>query len=172
MAKKQKLPYGSWPSPVSVDDMTQHSVGLGEIQVFNGLVYWIEMRPEEKGRYVIVEFNGKTYRDINPPTYNARTRVHEYGGGSYLVCAAGIYFVNFVDQQIYHVKDDRITQLTETSESRYADLILDEVNKQLIAVCETHEPGKEAKNSLVTVDLDSGRYSHLWMAQIFIPIHD
>lgn len=155
MKEKQKLAYGSWPSPISVDDMTLKSVGLGEIQACNGIVYWIEMRPEEAGRYVIVADDGDIRRDINPAPYNARSRVHEYGGGSYLVCEQGVFFVNFKDQQIY-IAGDEIKQLTYAEDSRFADLIYDKGLQRLIAVCETHAEGQEAVNTIVSIDLVSG----------------
>ncbi len=161
MKEKQKRAYGSWPSPISVDDMTKHSVGLGEIQAFDGIVYWIEMRPEENGRYVIVADDGKEQRDMNPAPYNARTRVHEYGGGSYLVCEAGIFFVNFKDQQIYLISSGDIKPLTHEEHSRFADLVYDVSHKRLIAVCETHTEGQEAANSIAAIDLVSGELTTL-----------
>lgn len=160
MKEKQKLAYGSWPSPISVDDMTLHSVGLGEIQAYNDVTYWIEMRPEESGRYVIVADDGKEQQDINPAPYNARSRVHEYGGGSYLVCEQGIFFVNFNDQQIYLVSDE-VNQITNAENSRFADLVYDKRFQRIIAVCETHSETEEPVNSLVSIDLTSGSLTTL-----------
>ena len=40
-------------------------------------------------------------RDVTPTGFNARTRVHEYGGGDYTVADGTIVFSNFADQRLY-----------------------------------------------------------------------
>src|SRR5213596_324390 len=79
-------PFGSWKSPITSELYASAYVGLSEGQVEDGTVYWNELRPKEQGRYVVVQLqtDGKTI-EITPPGFNTRTRVHEYGGGSYLV---------------------------------------------------------------------------------------
>src|SRR5437667_249729 len=59
-------------------------------------------RPQEQGRYVVVraDADGRP-TDITPPPYNARTRVHEYGGGSWTVRDGTVYFSNFADGRLY-----------------------------------------------------------------------
>src|ERR1700752_5114248 len=99
--------------------------------------------------------------DINPPEFNARTRVHEYGGGDFVVHHGSVYFSNFADQQIYRAMADAPPQLI-TSESsddqvRYADAIVDAQRERLICVCEDHREPGEAKNYLVSVPLSGGR---------------
>src|SRR2546430_16827581 len=75
-------PYGSWKSPVTSDLIVAGTVGLGEIALDGQDIYWVEMRPTEGGRSVVVRRtpDGRT-ADVTPPGFNARTRVHEYGGG-------------------------------------------------------------------------------------------
>jgi hypothetical protein len=75
-------PYGSWISPITSDLIVSGSVGLSQCIIDDDDVYWIEMRPIEAGRNVIVkrDSTGQSI-DINPAPLNARTRVHEYGGG-------------------------------------------------------------------------------------------
>jgi hypothetical protein len=76
-------PYGSWKSPISSDLIVADSVGLREVQLDGDDLYWIESRPQEGGRYVIVHCQPDgTLTDVNPAPLNARTRVHEYGGGA------------------------------------------------------------------------------------------
>jgi hypothetical protein len=38
------------------------------------------------------------------------TRVHEYGGGAFLIIEGTIYFVNFKDQRIYKMMVDAIKE--------------------------------------------------------------
>ena len=158
MTKKQKAAFGSWQSPITTDLMLEDSVGLGEISVFDGEIYWIEMRPQEKGRYVIVKqtVDGKKL-DVIPTDYNARTRVHEYGGGSYLITKAGVVFTNFSDQALYLMdKNNHYIKLTDNTDCRYADLIHDEFNHRLICIREDHsDEQNEAVNSIVSVSLNN-----------------
>ncbi|MFW5811331.1 MAG: S9 family peptidase, partial [Thermodesulfobacteriota bacterium] len=76
--------YGTWKSPVTSDLIVSETIGLGQIVLDGEDVYWQEMRPSEGGRYVVVrQTPDGTVEDVNPPPFNARTRVHEYGGGGY-----------------------------------------------------------------------------------------
>ncbi|MGB1801367.1 MAG: prolyl oligopeptidase family serine peptidase, partial [Gammaproteobacteria bacterium] len=157
MIEKQKATFGSWESPITTDLMLQDSVGLGEISIFKNEIYWIEMRPQEKGRYVIVkQTTDGEYIDVIPPEYNARTRVHEYGGGSYLITEKGVVFTNFSDQALYLIDtDNNCIQLTDNESCRYADMIYDKFNNRLICVREDHADEKaEAKTTIVAVSLD------------------
>lgn len=85
---KSKLPYGSWPSPISTETILASAVSLADVHVGpNNALLWIEGRPEEKGRNALV-YRGKVQSEVLPDTiWNARTRVHEYGGVS--TCFAG-----------------------------------------------------------------------------------
>src|SRR5262249_17479458 len=78
------------------------SITLSELCLDGGHVYWLEGRPQEQGRYVVVraDTDGRS-ADVTPPTYNARTRVHEYGGGSWTVRNGAGYFSNFADGRLY-----------------------------------------------------------------------
>jgi len=156
MSKKQKAAFGSWKSPITTDLMLSDSVGLGEISVFNNDVYWIEMRPQEKGRYVIVKCtsDGK-HTDAIPAEFNARTRVHEYGGGSYLMTEQGLVFSNFSDQALYLINEDNnCIKLTNNETCRYADMVYDKNNERLICVREEHSNKKvEAINTIVAISL-------------------
>src|SRR5262249_58457627 len=89
-------------SPITSDLIVSGTIGLGEIQLDENDVYWIESRPAEAGRCVIVRRtpDGRT-TDVTPPPFNARTRVHEYGGGSYLVSDGAIFFSNFAVWCVY-----------------------------------------------------------------------
>ena len=98
-------PFGSWKSPITSDLIVEGSVGLSQ-PLFEGEdIYWLEMRPKEAGRNVIVRHSADGIcTDVNPPPFNARTRVHEYGGGDYVISHGTAYFSNFSDQRVYRKK--------------------------------------------------------------------
>jgi dipeptidyl aminopeptidase/acylaminoacyl peptidase len=130
-------PFGSWPSPITTDLITAGSVHLKELTLDGDHAGWLEQRPTEVGRTVLV----RDGHDITPPGFSVRSRVHEYGGGSYTFP----YFVNDKDQQIYREE----TPVTHTPGLRFADLVVD--GDRLIAVCEDHRQGGEPINSLVII---------------------
>ncbi len=156
MYVKQKAAFGSWKSSITTDLLLGDSVGLGEISIFADDVYWVEMRPQEKGRYVVVKQTPDGNRiDVIPPEFNARTRVHEYGGGSYLMTEMGLVFTNFSDQALYLVKSNNdCLKLTNSKDCRYADMMYDKKNNRIISVREDHlNKADEAVNSIVAVSL-------------------
>ena len=159
MCSKQTASYGSWPSPITPDLMLGTSVGLGEIQRCNEQLYWIEMRPEESGRYAIVCRNIHGHQeDAIAGNFNARTRVHEYGGASYIATPAGLFFCNFADQAIYQTgKDGNARRLTDNPDCRYADLVFDEKRQRIICVREDHSvKDSEPINTIVAIEITSG----------------
>ena len=150
-------PYGSWKSPITSDLIVQGSVGLSQPTFDGDDIYWVEMRPTEGGRNVIVrrESDG-AQSDLTPPPFNARTRVHEYGGGDYLATAGVVYFSNFVDQRVY--RQDTASQpraITSEGDVRYGDYCLDEKRRRLICIREDHrQVGVEAVNSIVGINVE------------------
>jgi dipeptidyl aminopeptidase/acylaminoacyl peptidase len=155
MKRKQIVPFGSWKSPITVDDVFARIVGIGGVQQEQGNLYWGENRPD--GRKVIVRrMPDGQIEDVTPPAYNARTRVHEYGGGDYLVVDDIVYFVNFSDQCLYRQAPGTEPQkVTKVSGMRYADFIMDHRRARLISVREDHTTeAAQAVNSIVAVDLN------------------
>ena len=156
MAQKLCRPYGSWASPITSDLIVAKSIGLGGIQSDGRNLYWYEMRPEEGGRGVIVCYDGQgAVSALVPPPFNARTRVHEYGGGAFLAADGIVYFSNFEDQRIYRVMPGVPPQaITPEGAFRYADTVLDAFRQRLICVREDHsDPGREPSNTLVSLSL-------------------
>ena len=71
--------------------------------------------------------------------FNARTRVHEYGGGAYAVRDGALYFSNFADQRLYQQTGATEPEsLTSEDGLRYADAIVDTQRSRLICVREDH----------------------------------
>lgn len=160
MVPPQVAPYGSWKSPITADLIVAGTVGLGGIALDGEDVYWTEGRPAEAGRNVIVRRtpDGKT-TDVTPPPFNVRTRVHEYGGGSFTVKDGIIYFSNFADQRLYKQKagTGEPQPLTSAGDRRYADAVIDSLRSRIICVCEDHTAGgHEPVNTLVSINLENG----------------
>ena len=85
--------------------------------------------------------------ELLPPPYSARSRVHEYGGGEFLVAGGALYFVNDADQDVYAANlsgaaQPSIRRITTIADTRFADFSWDATRNRLIAVGETHHPAK------------------------------
>ena len=65
--------------------------------------------------------------DVTPPPINVRTRVHEYGGGSYTVADGVVVFSEFSDGRLYRLDpgSDAPVAITPEGPMRYADLRAD-----------------------------------------------
>ncbi len=152
-------PYGSWRSPITAEMVAGESIALMEVLPEGDELFWIEMRPVEGGRYVIVRRtpDGAT-TDITPAPFNARTRVHEYGGGSFLVAKGVVYFSNYPDQRLYRVAPGKAPEaFTPEGPYRYADGVADLRRGRILCVQEDHSRGdQEARNTLAAVSLASG----------------
>ncbi|MDQ3175707.1 MAG: S9 family peptidase [Acidobacteriota bacterium] len=157
MPEPKIAPYGSWKSPITSDLIVSSSVGLSQPTIAGQDLYWVEMRPSEGGRNVIVRLDASgAATDVNPPPFNARTRVHEYGGGDYVVSDGVIYFSNFADQRLYkQILGGELRPITPEADLRYADASVDAKRRRLICVREDHTvAGREAVNTLVSIGLD------------------
>lgn len=170
MTDLKVTPYGSWKSPITSDLIVAETIGLGEIRLDGEDIYWTEMRPSEGGRYVIVRRTPDGHiSDVTPPPFNARTRVHEYGGGAYLVEDGTIYFSNFADQRLYRQPPGSPpVPLTPDEDLRYADGVMDRRRGRIICVREDHRiEGREADTTLARLDLETGETRVLFWSHDF-----
>lgn len=158
-------PYGSWVSPITSDLIVSSGIRLGGIRLDGLDIYWSELRPTEGGRQLLVRYGPEdrlgTVSDITPAPFNVRTRVHEYGGGAYLVHRGTTYFSNYADQRLYiHRAGEDPEPLTPevqlASGLRFADAVMDEYRQRLICVMEDHRQSGEAINTIVSVPLAGG----------------
>ena len=149
--------YGSWKSPITSDVIVSETIDVGQVTLDGKNVYWLEMRPAESGRYVIVTQSPDGHiTDVTPPPFNARTRVHEYGGGSFTVSDSVVYFSNFGDHRLYcQSPGEDPVPVTPEKEMRYADCIIDRQG-HIICVREDHTTGHEADNTLVCITPEDG----------------
>ncbi|PAN24796.1 hypothetical protein PAHAL_4G252900 [Panicum hallii] len=99
--KPAAAPYGSWRSPITADVVSGAERRLGGIALAgDGRLLWIEGRPEEKGRMVIVKEEDRPV-DVIPQEFAARTLAQEYGGGAFAVDKSVVVFSNYKDQRLY-----------------------------------------------------------------------
>ena len=151
-------PYGSWLSPITSDLIVAESIGLAGVLLDGEDTYWLEGRPREQGRSVLVRSG---MGDVTPAGFNVRSRVHEYGGGAAVVHDGVVYFSNMADQRLYRQAPGAApVPLTPADTGhRYADGIIDASRSRYIGVRESHG-GTEVQNAIVDVDLntlDAGR---------------
>ncbi|WOL06561.1 hypothetical protein Cni_G15295 [Canna indica] len=103
--EKVTAPYGSWKSPITADVVSSAGKRLGGIAVAgDGHLVWIETRPDEGGRAVLVKESTKLEdkpMDIIPPEFASRTSAQEYGGGAFSILDDTIIFSNYKDQRLY-----------------------------------------------------------------------
>ena len=146
--------YGSWKSPITTALIVSGAVGLGRVALDGEDVYWVEMRPSEGGRMVIVRRGSDgTTVDVTPQPFSARTRVHEYGGAAFLVAEGVTFFANFVDQRLYRQEPGGEPQaITPEASLRYADGTYDAVRRRIVCVREDHTGQGEPANAIVAVD--------------------
>src|SRR4051794_32227352 len=159
------LPYGSWPTPITSEFVVRAAARLGEVAVDGDDVWWSESRPAEGGRSVIVRRSADgTLTDVLPAPWNARTRVHEYGGGSWTVQGGNLWFTEFSDQRLYRLDPGSDTPVAVTPEPdvragvRHADLRV--VPDGLLAARETHAEGDrpaDVVNEIVRVSPDGAQ---------------
>jgi dipeptidyl aminopeptidase/acylaminoacyl peptidase len=157
MTEKKIASYGSWQSPITADLVASANIGLGTVCWDGEDIYWLESRPLEKGRSVVVRYDvgrGQA-QDYLPLEFNARSRVHEYGGGAFLVQDGTLFFVNFADQRVYRKVGTADPQpITPAAAWLHANLIYDSRRQVLYGVREDHSQGaREAVNTLIKLDL-------------------
>ncbi len=151
--------YGCWKSPVTGELAARGSVWLGAPHLSGQDVYWSETRPAEGGRYVVVRRRADgSIEDVTPAGFNARTRVHEYGGGAYFVGEGVVFFSNFEDQRLYRqeIGSDPVAITPEPrapAAARYADGRLSSDGSLAICVRELHRDS-EVVNEIVTIPPD------------------
>ena len=155
------VPHGSWPTPITSELVVAAAVALGEVHLDGDDIWWAEARPAEAGRTVLVRrtADGAT-TDLLPAPWNARTRVHEYGGGAWCVADGTVWFTEYTDQRLYRVVpgEQPVAVTAEPAVAagvRCGDLVPD--GDGVLAVRETHsESGASADvvHEVVHVDAD------------------
>jgi dipeptidyl aminopeptidase/acylaminoacyl peptidase len=165
---RKEAPYGSWESPFPIDLLTRGTVTLGEIQRDGGARHWLEGRPAERGRQVLIRrsADGRDVR-LSPEGFNVRSRVHEYGGGAYAVDRELVVVSDFATGRLHRVVAPELLEpITPERAWRFADLSMDRDRNRILAIREDHDPATlarhcEAENAVVAIDLTSGEVTVL-----------
>ena len=157
--------YGEWRSPIDGADVARKQVGLAFPVIDAAGVWWQESRPEEGGRIAVVRQGPDGIkRDLLPAPWNARTRVHEYGGKSYLPLPDGFVFANFADQRLYRCRTTVSGEMLNPEPltgapgpditDRFADLVLSPAGDEVWCVRERHLGTSRIKRAIVAIPLD------------------
>ncbi|MFE9748332.1 S9 family peptidase [Saccharothrix saharensis] len=167
MSDPAVAPYGEWASPISAADVAAARIRVGFPVRFAGETYWQETPPDGGGRTTVVRrATDGTCAPVIPPGYEARTRVHEYGGRSYHLVPTppgewAVVFANYGDQRLYLVRStDPASPMPLTPQSedeaglRYADFTSSPDGAELWCVREAHERDRPPERAIVAVPLD------------------
>jgi dipeptidyl aminopeptidase/acylaminoacyl peptidase len=152
-------PHGLWPSPIEAKQVARQTTAYDAIHTSDEAIHWLETRPSEDGRAVVVRWtDGGGAADAVPAGFDVGSRVHEYGGGAYLPVGTTLFSCRQGNQRLYRIDEGRdpvpITAVPPTPASlRYADLRLVSSGALLVCVRERHQGG-EVVNELVALPTD------------------
>ncbi len=163
MSDTREAPNGSWKSPVTAALIASSSIRIDQIFVDKNSIYWLEMRPAEKGRTLVVHRNEQgQISDLTPEGISVRTRAHEYGGGAAFANDDKLYFVNDKTQQFYRQESNGESKaISPDQKYRFADGIFDNHHNQIICMMEDHTGDGEETNTLVALNPDTGEINIL-----------
>jgi dipeptidyl aminopeptidase/acylaminoacyl peptidase len=126
----------------------------------DGAVWWGEGRPTEGGRVALMRRpQGGELEEVTPAGVNVRTRVHEYGGGSWHLAAPDlVIFVDFGDQRLHRMQlGEAPVAITPEPDApaalRYADMRVTPDGGTVVCVREVHGEG-EPENQIVALPID------------------
>jgi dipeptidyl aminopeptidase/acylaminoacyl peptidase len=154
---QHRTPSAVWPSPITAQRAAAGRMRLTDLQLSDGDAYWIEGRPVERGRCVIVREHDGGVADVIDAPWSARTWVHEYGGGAMLAHSGTVFFSSAGDGRIHTVIPGGTPEPLTPVEAglRYADFEIDAARERLICVVEEHR-GDTVVNDLRAVPLAGG----------------
>jgi dipeptidyl aminopeptidase/acylaminoacyl peptidase len=165
-------PYGTWESPITGKHAAAAGGGPSWVELVDGRVWWADARPGDGGRVAIVHAApGEEPTDALPAGWNARNRVHEYGGKPFTVAGNALIFTRWEDQRLYfkdnqsggwrYLKDNRdprpITPMPQREHGlRYADPVAARGGTEVWCVRETitGDAPTDVRRHLVAVPLD------------------
>ncbi len=150
-------PYGSWTSSISLDLVSGSLASLSEPWIDGDDVYWLEGRPAEGGRRTLLRHGGDGItRELTPAPFRVGNRVHEYGGGSYVVSGGRVAASSMTDGRLWQIDPDGAADaepITPDGPWRYADMRFDPSAERLYAVRETHDVAEPDRPDLVVNEL-------------------
>jgi len=149
-------PCGTWLSPFTAARVAAGVRPVATPRIVGERVLWLQSLPEEGGRTAVATTGTDgAGRIVTPAPFNVRSRVHEYGGGSYTAAGDTIWFSHHADNLVYAQRGDAApVAITADGNQRHADFELDARHQRLIAVREQHGGAGEARNTIVALSLD------------------
>ncbi len=161
-------PYGAWDSPITPDAMVAlgRRYGYPEFDC-RGAPVWLESRPDEGGRSVVCRRRDDgSVEELTPRGFDARSRVHEYGGRPFVLDGDALWCADFADQRLARIEGARVT-LRSTGEGwRFVDALVDARRDRIVAVAERHTgAAREAQNGLAAIDRATGEVR--WLVEGF-----
>ncbi len=158
---KQAAPCGAWTSPISAAVVAAGATPLSQIALDDGCLYWLAGRASEAGRATLLrqDLRRGNCGELTPAPFNVRTRVHEYGGGAYLVDGGTVWFSHFADNRLYRIAQGAAPRaLTAEGALRFADLAPDRARSRVVAVREDHSgEGAYPVNTICAVGEDGSQ---------------
>ena len=139
--------------------ITSSGISISQTATDEESLYWLENRPLENGRGVVVRRRQGRVDELTPADVNVRTRVHEYGGGAFWVHGGTLFFANFSDQRLYRrTVGGRCEPITPEPDvpaaDRYADGCVTPDGRWTMCIHEAHAEGGEARNEVVILPTD------------------
>lgn len=170
----QEMPFGAWPSPITAADVARAGSPPSWPTLVDGRLWWSELRPQEGGRTTVLRQDlpgpgdpagaGPAPVEVLPAPWSASTRVHEYGGRSFLPvptpAGTALVFAERVDQRLYRLDPGSDTPIPLTPDAgaaglRFADPVRSPDGTAVWCVREAHTPAG-VRRHLVEVPLDGG----------------
>lgn len=157
-------PFGSWVSPIAAEDLAAGTVKFEQLALDGDDIIWVESRPDEKGRSVVMRMGPDGPVDITPPGFCVRTLVNSYGGGAMAAKDGTLWFTNFATADFPQTKDQRIYRqtpgtfpvpITPRQAVHFADMVPDTGRGLIFAVQERTDVllHGQAQQSLVALDM-------------------
>jgi dipeptidyl aminopeptidase/acylaminoacyl peptidase len=150
-------PYGSWASPLSAEALAAGGISFGDLRSANGRLYWLENVPARGGSISLFSLGEGAAAQVTPDNANVRSRVHEYGGASFVVVGDTVYYSQLSDQRLYALRSGGTPAPLTPPNYRYADCIAIPATANstaaLICVREDHTDPAHVRNTLVRLPI-------------------
>ena len=164
-------PYGSWTSSLTPTAMATHGRRYGYPGFdARGAPSWCEQRPDEGGRVAVCRRRADgAVEDLTPTNFNARSRVHEYGGRPYVFDGEALWCAGFEDQRLARIEDGVVTLRSAGEGWRFAEPVVDARRDRIVAVAERHAPDERyPQNGVASVDRATGEVRWLVAGHDFV----
>ncbi len=152
-----ELPYGSWPSPISVDDVVAAGASFSDVRADGASLSWLTSVPEQDSRLTLTRRDGTgAQRELTPAPINVRSRVHEYGGGAWDRRGGVSVVCDDASARLLVVTEAATDPVTPPSRDvRFGDLRVYPEHDLVLAVREDHRGDAEPTNTLVALALSA-----------------